>query len=95
MSVSNKVALPKLPNAKITHVYGYTAEQMLDYARDALAAERARHTAEVEALRSGLRGPLQEYVYRTQAFAPFEHAEWTQQAGAALMRALVAQEQKR
>ena len=56
----------------------------------ALTGEVAGLATDAGCLRStrdGLRGPLQEYVYRTQAHAPFEHAEWVNQMGAALMQA--------
>lgn len=56
----------------------------------ALTEEVAELAADAGCLRSildGLRGPLREYVYRTQAHAPFEHAEWVNQMGAALIQA--------
>lgn len=56
----------------------------------ALKAEYERGRSDIIA---GLRGPLQEYVYRTQAHAPFEHAEWVNQMGATLMRSLGHSEQ--
>lgn len=54
-----------------------------------LHAERDIHTKKGQReLAESLRAPLQEYVYRTQAHAPFDHAEWVQQAGEALMAEL-------
>lgn len=48
----------------------------------AVAAERERRTA--------LAADFQEYLYRIAAQVPFDHAEWAQQRGAALLAALRA-----
>lgn len=47
-----------------------------------VSAERGRCTA--------LAADFQEYLYRIAAQVPFDHAEWAQQRGAALLAALRA-----
>lgn len=53
-----------------------------DKAAAAVAAERERRTS--------LAADFAEYLYRTAAQVPFEHAAWASERGAALLEALKA-----
>lgn len=58
-------------------IYG---EFAMEVARRAVAAERQRRVLIAE--------PMREYLYRVSSQVPFEHAEWAQQRGRALLAAL-------